>query len=140
MEKKTLNSNVVIGIVLLIIEALFYWLSTSFINPDAARWPQGILLVSAILSILLVLNGLKGKDVISAEFKTLRGPILTLAMIIIYSVAMDLAGFFIATIIFCPLGMYLLGQKNWKVLIGVPLGLDAFVYVLFVMQLQLQMP
>ena len=53
---------------------------------------------------------------------------------------MELAGFFISTAVFCPLGMYMLGQRNWKVLVGVPIGLDAFVYVLFVMQLQLQMP
>lgn len=138
--KVKMNGDIGTGVILLIIEAVFYSLSFEFINPAAARWPQAVLLVSAVLSILLIIHGIRTKDYPSPEYKSVKAPFLALLLMIVYCAVMDLAGFFISTVIFCPLGMYLLGQRNWKVLVGVPIGLDLFVYVLFVMQLQLQMP
>ena len=45
--KIKMNGDIGTGIILLIIEAVFYSLSHGFINPEAARWPQAVLLVSA---------------------------------------------------------------------------------------------
>lgn len=140
MSSKRFNGDVGTGLVLLAIEIFFYVMSLDFINPDAARWPKAILLISAILSILLVISGLRETDYVAPEYKSLKAPLITLIMITLYAVAMDLTGFFVSTIIFCPLGMYMLGQRNWKAMIGVPVLLDVFVYVLFVTQLQMQMP
>lgn len=138
--KIKMNGDIGTGIILLIIEAVFYSLSHGFINPEAARWPQAVLLVSAVLSILLLIHGIREKKYQAPEYKSVKAPFLALLMMIVYCSVMELAGFFISTAVFCPLGMYMLGQRNWKVLVGVPIGLDAFVYVLFVMQLQMQMP
>ena len=41
---------------------------------------------------------------------------------------------------FLPLGMAALGQRNWKAILGVTVGLELFVWFLFVVQLQLRMP
>lgn len=138
--KARFNGDVGTGIILLIVEAVFYYLSFGFINPAAARWPQGVLLVSAIFSILLIIHGLRAKDYTAPVYKSIKGPWLAVVVMVLYGVAMYISGFFAATLVFCPLGMYLLGQRSWKILVGVPVGLDVFVYVLFVMQLQLEMP
>lgn len=136
-----INGDIGIGLILLGIEAIFFVLSLDFINPDAARWPQGILFVAAIFSVLLIIHGIKEKSSYQGpQYKSVKAPLLALLIMIIYGVAMEISGFFISTLIFCPLGMFLLGQRDWKILAGVPIGLDIFVYVLFVMQLQLQMP
>lgn len=136
-----MNGDIGIGLILLGIEAIFFVLSLDFINPDAARWPQGILFVAAIFSVLLIIHGIKEKPSYQGpQYKSVKAPLLALLIMIIYGVAMEISGFFISTLIFCPLGMFLLGQRDWKILAGVPIGLDIFVYVLFVMQLQLQMP
>lgn len=136
-----MNGDIGIGLILLGIEAIFFVLSLDFINPDAARWPQGILFVAAIFSVLLIIHGIKEKSSYQGpQYKSVKAPLLALLIMIIYGVAMEISGFFISTLIFCPLGMFLLGQRDWKILAGVPIGLDIFVYVLFVMQLQLQMP
>ncbi|WP_337476149.1 tripartite tricarboxylate transporter TctB family protein [Acidaminococcus timonensis] len=136
-----INGDIGIGIILLIIEAVFYAVSFEFINPAAAQWPRGVLIVSAVLSVFLIIQGIRDKDAyVAPEFKSIKAPLLALLVMVVYCTVMDLAGFFISTIIFCPLGMYLMGQRNLKALIAVPIGLDLFVYVLFVTQLQLQMP
>ena len=70
----------------------------------------------------------------------IKGPMAALLVIVVYAVLMKFTGYFVSTAIFLPFGMFALGQRNWKAILGVTVGLELFVYVLFVMQLQLRMP
>ena len=97
-----------------------------------------------ILSVLLVIHGLQmTKDADgNADLggAVLKGPMASLVMIVAYAVCMSFTGYFVSTAIFLPLGMAALGQRNWQAILGVTVGLELFVWFLFVVQLQLRMP
>ena len=107
-------------------------------------WPRAVLVGIIILSALLVLNGVKQTaahaDPGLIPLDIIKGPMAALLVIVVYAVLMKFTGYFVSTAIFLPFGMFALGQRNWKAILGVTVGLELFVYVLFVMQLQLRMP
>lgn len=144
MKLRNIHANVWIGGVLIILSAIFYGMAGKFVNPSAAVWPRAVLVGIIILSALLVLNGVKQTaahaDPGLIPLDIIKGPMAALLVIVVYAVLMKFTGYFVSTAIFLPFGMFALGQRNWKAILGVTVGLELFVYVLFVMQLQLQMP
>lgn len=144
MKLRNIHANVWIGGVLIILSAIFYGMAGKFVNPSAAVWPRAVLVGIIILSALLVLNGVKQTaahaDPGLIPLDIIKGPMATLLVIVVYAVLMKFTGYFVSTAIFLPFGMFALGQRNWKAILGVTVGLELFVYVLFVMQLQLRMP
>ena len=144
MKLRNIHANVWIGGVLIILSALFYGMAGKFVNPSAAVWPRAVLVGIIILSALLVLNGVKQTaahaDPGLIPLDIIKGPMAALLVIVVYAVLMKFTGYFVSTAIFLPFGMFALGQRNWKAILGVTVGLELFVYVLFVMQLQLRMP
>ena len=144
MKLRNIHANVWIGGVLIILSAIFYGMAGKFVNPSAAVWPRAVLVGIIILSALLVLNGVKQTaahaDPGLIPLDIIQGPMAALLVIVVYAVLMKFTGYFVSTAIFLPFGMFALGQRNWKAILGVTVGLELFVYVLFVMQLQLRMP
>ena len=144
MKLRNIHANVWIGGVLIILSAIFYGMAGKFVNPSAAVWPRAVLVGIIILSALLVLNGMKQTaahaDPGLIPLDIIKGPMAALLVIVVYAVLMKFTGYFVSTAIFLPFGMFALGQRNWKAIFGVTVGLELFVYVLFVMQLQLRMP
>ena len=144
MKLRNIHANVWIGGVLIILSAIFYGMAGKLINPSAAVWPRAVLVGIIILSALLVLNGVKQTaahaDPGLIPLDIIKGPMAALLVIVVYAVLMKFTGYFVSTAIFLPFGMFALGQRNWKAILGVTVGLELFVYVLFVMQLQLRMP
>ena len=144
MKLRNIHANVWIGGVLIILSAIFYGMAGKFVNPSAAVWPRAVLVGIIILSALLVLNGVNQTaahaDPGLIPLDIIKGPMAALLVIVVYAVLMKFTGYFVSTAIFLPFGMFALGQRNWKAILGVTVGLELFVYVLFVMQLQLRMP
>lgn len=144
MKVRNIHANVWIGGVLIILSAIFYGMAGKFVNPSAAVWPRAVLVGIIILSALLVLNGVKQTAAHAnpglIPLDIIKGPMAALLVIVVYAVLMKFTGYFVSTAIFLPFGMFALGQRNWKAILGVTVGLELFVYVLFVMQLQLRMP
>ena len=144
MKLRNIHANVWIGGVLIILSAIFYGMAGKFVNPSAAVWPRAVLVGIILLSALLVLNGVKQTaahaDPGLIPLDIIKGPMAALLVIVVYTVLMKFTGYFVSTAIFLPFGMFALGQRNWKAILGVTVGLELFVYVLFVMQLQLRMP
>lgn len=144
MKLRNIHANVWIGGVLIILSAIFYGMAGKFVNPSAAVWPRAVLVGIIILSALLVLNGVKQTaahaDPGLIPLDIIKGPMAALLVIVVYAVLMKFTGYFVSTAIFLPFGMFAMGQRNWKAILGVTVGLELFVYVLFVMQLQLRMP
>lgn len=144
MKLSKIHINVWMGGLLIILSVIFYMMAGQFSNPDAATWPRLILVCIIILSAMLVIHGLKltqqHADPGTIPANVLKGPIVTLVAIVLYAVLMNFTGYFVSTAIFLPLGMFALGQRNWKAILGVTVGLELFIYILFVTQLQLRMP
>lgn len=144
MKLQQIHANVWIGGLLIILSVIFYMMAGSFSNPDAATWPHLILVCIIILSAMLVVNGLK-QTFKAAEpgmipAGLLKGPVVSLAAVVAYGILMNFTGYFVSTAVFLPLGMFALGQKDLRAILGVTVGLEVFVYILFVTQLQLRMP
>ena len=144
MKLQQIHANVWIGGLLIILSVIFYRMAGSFCNPDAATWPHLILVCIIILSAMLVVNGLK-QTFKAAEpgmipAGLLKGPVVSLAAVVAYGILMNFTGYFVSTAVFLPLGMFALGQRDLRAILGVTVGLEVFVYILFVTQLQLRMP
>ncbi len=144
MKLKQIHAEVWLGGILIILAVIFYIMAGQFPNVSAAVWPKAVLIGIMILSALLVIHGLQmTKDADgNADLggAVLKGPMASLVMIVAYAVCMSFTGYFVSTAIFLPLGMAALGQRNWKAILGVTVGLELFVWFLFVVQLQLRMP
>lgn len=144
MKLKQIHANVWIGGVLIVLSVIFFMVAGQFSNPSAAVWPKAILIGIMMLSSMLVIQGMRltGQNIASESppASELKGSMVSLICIIAYAVLMNYTGYFVSTAIFLPLGMYALGQRNWKAILGVTVGLEVFVYILFVTQLQLRMP
>ncbi|WP_369282842.1 tripartite tricarboxylate transporter TctB family protein [Oscillibacter sp. GMB15532] len=144
MKLKNIHADVWIGGVLIVLSMIFFAMAGQFSNPDAATWPKAILIGILILSAMVVVHGLKLTQLKTGQSRIfsegLAGPMLALLAIVLYAVLMNFTGYFVSTAIFLPLGMFFLGQRNWKAIFGVTVGLELFVYILFVVQLQLRMP
>lgn len=144
MKLKMIHWDVWLGAVLIALSILFYQMAGTFSNAEAAVWPKAVLIGIMILSALLVIQGIRltaaKADPEGLSGGVLKGPIFSLAVIILYAVCMNFTGYFVSTAIFLPLGMAALGQRNIKAILGVTVGLELFIYFLFVMQLQLRMP
>lgn len=135
-----------LGALFIAASLVFYKLSDEFaeFNSEAATWPRGVLVVTIILSVLLLIHGLRLTQQ-RAETEIPKGrvfiaPLIATVVIIAYAVTMEFTDYFISTAIFVPLGMFAQGQKSWKVILGVTAGLELFVYLLFVVGLGLRMP
>lgn len=144
MSLKKIHIDVWLGILFIIGSVVFYKLTDEFFDPEAAVWPRGVLVVTAALSAMLLISGIRltkhGEDSGIPEGKIFLGPAAAIIIIIAYAAAMEFTGYFMSTAVFLPLGMFVQGQKNWKVIIGVTAGLEIFVYLLFVVGLGLRMP
>lgn len=144
MSLRKISADVWVSLVLIVWSVWWYVLAEAFDNIDAELWPKGVLILTVILSVLLMLSGIKKsmskENKENGDPKVFIGSLISFLGIIIYAITMEYVGFFIATGIFCPISMFLLGSRNWKAIICVTAGLNVFVYILFVTQLQLQMP
>ncbi|MBQ9419888.1 MAG: tripartite tricarboxylate transporter TctB family protein [Synergistaceae bacterium] len=138
---KKIHIDVWLGIIFIALSVYFYMLTDEFFDMEAAKWPRGVLIVTGTLSAMLFAHGIiETKNNIDSGVKLLTAPVIATIIIAAYAAAMEYTDYFISTAVFVPLGMFLQGQKNWKIIIGVTAGLEIFVYLLFVVGLKLRMP
>lgn len=144
MKLSKVHIDAWMGGLLIVLSVIFYLMAGQFSNPEAATWPKVILVCIIILSVMLLIRGLRltqqNADPGTIPANVMKGPMATIVMIIVYAIAMNFTGYFVSTAIFLPLGMFALGQRSWKAIVGVTVVLEVFIYVLFVTQLQLRMP
>lgn len=109
-------------------------------------WPSLVLALMLIFSLIVTGMGVyktiqtrKGKaDYSNPEMK--RFPLIVLATIAIYVFCMEKIGFFVSTAVFLPCEMLLFGQRKvWPIILSTVVVL-AFLYFLFVVQLNVYMP
>ena len=74
------------------------------------------------------------------EFKQMARPMACLLGVIGYVSIIKITGFFVASTIFTLVFMWLYGMRSVKKMVAVTLGMDLFLYVLFVIQLKVQLP
>ncbi len=114
---------------------------------DAAEWPRillGLLIICLIANIVKIYMGKKSGESFKINFK-LKEIVKSKffvgsALMLIYSIVLDYAGFITSSIIFFALYSYLLGQRNWKKLIFSSLFSVVALYVIFNGMLDIMLP
>lgn len=149
---KYLHQDVIAGLVLIVGCVFMYTLTFGF-SGEAAVWPRAILILLAALSLLVMVQGVgratrerrEGKPEADGEEETLtpgllKYPLLTLLIVVVYAGLIEIVGFFPSTVLFLVGYLWYGGIRDWKVLGGIVVGLNLFVYLLFILQLNVQLP
>ena len=115
-------SDRLVGLMLLLVSAFFYWQTAFFKKPSFSQFeqmgpdflPRGILIGLAIFSLILLMRG-KGSLVPSwrtaqlrALFTKYREVVISLVSFPLYALAIDLIGFGISTVVYLVLMQWVL--------------------------------
>lgn len=141
--KKLFSIDTWIGIVLMLLSAVFWIISAGF--PEAAQmFPRIFLAANFGLSLLLVIVSIqKNKKMPHEALYTKEELLLILqayVFIAVYIAGVRFIGFYTATTVFLPLFMLFLNVRSIKTLLFVTIGMDAFLYLLFSVGLKLNLP
>ena len=146
-RKRKINNDVFIGIFLALF-SLFFLRDTAQIHPGAAQFPRMILVVFLIMSIVVTILGVRKtlkpelakKGDFDFTLKIVKNPIIAFAIIVLYVVLFNTVGFFVSTTIFTPLFMIFYGARKIVPIVATTVGINFFVWVLFVHLLNVFLP
>ena len=142
--KKKFNWNILSCLFIYIWAGIFFVSSLGIEDAGSRMFPQIMCGLSALLSTLFLISCLRGKDVKEGDDPisfagtgraAVMGAILSGYILLNY-----LTGFYISTVIFLPIGMLYLGQRNWKVIAVISIALPLIIFLFFDLLLGMIMP
>lgn len=107
--------------------------------PGPAAWPRILLVTAIIVASLMIIEVWRSADYPVFENSAVL-PVLAAIICVAYVLAIQPTGYFVASLIFWPLTMSLLGVRSLRTLVGVTLGFNAVVYVLFDVLMKASLP
>lgn len=143
--KKWFNSDTISGLIIVSI-ALFFLSLTIKMPVGAARFPKLVLSILGTLGFFLTLSGLRSSVINKDNSKetvsiySFRNPMIAISLIIFYVVLLTILGFYISTVIYIVLFMLFFQEKRIKNIVLTAIAINVFVYLLFVVQLKVQLP
>ena len=142
--KKKFNWNILSCLFIYIWAGIFFVSSLGIEDAGSRRFPQIMCGLSALLSTLFLISCLRGKDVKEGDDPisfagTGRAAVMG-AILGGYILLNYLTGFYISTVIFLPIGMLYLGQRNWKVIAAISIALPLIIFLFFDLLLGMMMP
>jgi putative tricarboxylic transport membrane protein len=125
-----------------------FFLESLSLPTTAARLPQILIIIIAILGIMMLVEAIKkAKDTTTASEETekaeeinLKRVVIFVAMIALYIFLMDIIGYFILTPLFTFAALMYFKATNVIVAIILSIGFTAFIYGLFSMFLNVPVP
>ena len=126
-------------------ETSTYDIGTSF-QKNPAIWPQFLAAALALLSVALIVETLftrsaeSGEAVIDWKGPGMKKVYIMLALLVVFVVLMKIFGMLIALFLLIPAIEWVMGCRSKVMLIALPVGLVAFVYVFFVVIMKLTLP
>ena len=112
-------------------------------DPGSAIWPRCL----AVLSVGMVIEGFVGKAYrnsnevpINVKSPEMKGVYWMLLIFAVYCVVLRFGGFILASVIFIPSVMWVLGERKWLRAILVGVIATAAVYALFKFGLRVRLP
>lgn len=145
--RKRITREVYLGIVLTLF-SVFFLFETNKLNIRATRYPRIILMTLLLLSLGLLVQGIyysfnrekydakHGKGNAEIGMAVFGYPLILFGLIVAYLVLFHFTNFFIATAIFTPLVMLLFGERRVLAILLTTIGIDLFVYLVFVLLLK----
>lgn len=136
----------------LVLFSLFFLQQCGNLNQNAAQYPKIILTVLLVLSAALLLQGIfytfnperydkrYGKSNKSIQWSVVTHPLFVFGATAIYLVLFHFINFFVATAVFIPLIMWIFGNRKVLHMLLTVIGLELFVYLVFVQLLNVYFP
>ena len=139
---KSRKQDLVIGLIVVAIGVAMFIGTKDF--PDVTQlYSRIVLIIFTVIGAVLVLTSLinakkpGGEEVSVKEFVN---PLIIFAIVVAYVVLIDLVGFFVSSALFMPACMLFMGYKKPLPMILTTIGMLAFIYILFVVQLKVRLP
>ena len=132
--------------------SLFFLWQCNNLNPRAAQYPRIMLGVLLALSAALLIQGLYysfqperyhkryGKSHKSIQWSVVTHPLFVFGATVVYLILFHYINFFVATAVFVPLLMFIFGQRRVLPILLTTVGLEVFVYLVFVQLLNVYFP
>lgn len=143
---KNLHIDIYIGILMFFTSTYFYTLTLEM-PQDPATFPQLILTVLIVFSIIVFTKGFittikskRANNKIDRYLNDSGRPLVLYISIVLYVISIDLIGFFTASTIASAFFIVFFGVRNLRKIILVLLGINVFIYALFVWQLKIYLP
>ena len=128
--------------VIVFIGGLAGFISSLSIPEGSSTFPESVFAFAMILAVLLYLSSVFGlsKKEEDKEDSSFRNIVILFAGTVVFFLLIQPVGFIIMTPLFLAGVSYMLQLRNLKILILYPLGFTAFLYVSFVILLQVPLP
>lgn len=129
-------------VVVLYLWSIVYIVASKGINSAGARlFPYIVIALTVGLSTILLIKILfRIGKVDEYDFSGTGRAVALMGLMLIYITAITFVGFYIATPFFLYGTMFALGQRNHKIILACSVILPLFVYLLFDLTLNLQIP
>ena len=143
--------NYIVSVIMLALSGYIFYetstydIGTSF-QKNPAIWPQFLAAALALLSVALIVETLftrsaeSGEAVIDWKGPGMKKVYIMLALLVVFVVLMKIFGMLIALFLLIPALEWVMGCRSKVMLIALPVGLVAFVYVFFVVVMKLTLP
>jgi len=141
-----LIGELIIGFCMIILEVVLY-IASKDIPESSAAYPKTLIIAAFILTcafmsrcmVRIRKEGIK-KEKQTGESGTMLQVIISMAICMIYVIAMTYLGFVISTLVFTVGIMFYLGMRNIWALILTPVGVTVFGYLVFTNLLYIYLP
>lgn len=137
MVKKYLNSDIVIGILIIILSFTLI-INTEYMPEEASMFPNVVLRLSLTMGLILAIIGVRKvrnietqKKESSTELNNIKNPLIVFGIILGFAILFRLLGFYISSAIFIVIYMMFYGERRIKVILPTALLLNAGVFILF---------
>jgi len=115
------------------------WVEMSQVAEAAAMFPRMILIALAILAAIMFVQGMRRAAPDTPFVSNARNLALALGLTLIYIIAVEPVGYFLATLVFLPALAYAIGARGWIVPV-VTLGFTTTVWLVFVLVFSRRLP
>jgi len=138
--KKKIHEDIIICLVVYAFCAFMFITGQSMHFEDSKYFPFICVGVMCVLNTVLLIHTLRFSRAATAEemekanmikWNEIRFPLLIWLVLLAYVVIYDFFGFYVSTVVLSVALLWLLKARNWKLLVFLPVGLVAGVYVLF---------
>lgn len=146
------KANVMTGVVFLALSVFAYMQAQKMVGKimtDALGpgfWPKVLGLMMGVLSLALIVEGLFGKQAEGEKVPIAFGTegfhrVLKLfAVLIVFGAILYFLGIYVGILFMMPLCMWLHGERNKKILVGLAVGSCLFIYLVFGLALRVPLP
>lgn len=146
------KANVITGVVFLALSVFAYTQAQGMVGKimtDALGpgfWPKVLGLVMGVLSLALIAEGLFGKQAEGEKAPIAFGTegfhrVLKLfVVLIVFGAILYFLGIYVGILFMMPLCMWLHGERNKKILVGLTVGSCLFIYLVFGLALRVPLP